>query len=142
MPLYKNTEKYIRSLSQKKFRQLHNRFIGEGDKLVKEILLNQHIKIEILLALEEWYEENEHLVKSRPLKVQIITEKELQKISQLKNPNQVLVVAEQFCGLRIGKIFVPFFAHTILPKFIIIKLFKLLWEHFCVFNFWKLILNI
>lgn len=95
MPLSKNTEKYIRSLSQKKFRQLHNRFIGEGDKLVKEILLNQRIKIEILLALEEWYEENEQLVKSRPLKVQIVTTKELQKISQLKTPNQVLVVAEQ-----------------------------------------------
>lgn len=95
MPLSKNTEKYIRSLSQKKFRQLYNKFIGEGDKLVKEILINQRIKIEILLALEEWYEENEHLVKSRPLKVQIVTTKELQKISQLKTPNQVLVVAEQ-----------------------------------------------
>ncbi|MEM6701050.1 MAG: TrmH family RNA methyltransferase, partial [Bacteroidota bacterium] len=95
MPLSKNTEKYIRSLSQKKFRQLHHRFIGEGDKLVKEILLNQRIKIEILLALREWHEENEYLVKSRPLKVQIVTIKELQRISQLKTPNQVLVVAEQ-----------------------------------------------
>jgi len=95
MSLSKNTEKYVRSLSQKKFRQLYNKFIGEGDKLVKEILSNERIKVEILLALKEWYVENEQLVKSRHLEVQIITSKELQKISQLKTPNQVLVVAEQ-----------------------------------------------
>ncbi|MEM8524024.1 MAG: RNA methyltransferase [Bacteroidota bacterium] len=95
MPLSKNTEKYVRSLSQKKFRQLHNRFIGEGDKLVKEILSNESIKIEILFALEEWYAENEQLVKSRQSKVEIVSSKELRKISQLKTPNQVLVVAEQ-----------------------------------------------
>ena len=95
MPLSKNTEKYIRSLSQKKFRQQYNRFLAEGEKLVNEILQNSAVKVEILLATNEWWTKNEGLYGLKDIRVEIVTEKELKKVSQLKTPNQVLVLAEK-----------------------------------------------
>lgn len=95
MSLSKNTEKYIRSLSQKKFRHQYNKFIAEGDKLVKEILRYNNAKLEILLAIEEWYFKNEELIRESGVEVTIVSTKVLQKVSQLKTANQVLLVAEQ-----------------------------------------------
>ncbi|MEM9884927.1 MAG: RNA methyltransferase [Bacteroidota bacterium] len=95
MSLSKNTEKYIRSLSQKKFRQQHNKFIGEGEKLVAEILQTDAVKVEILLATKEWWLKNEGRYSFDLIQVKIVEVKELRKVSQLKTPNQVLVVAKK-----------------------------------------------
>lgn len=95
MPLSKNTEKYIRSLSQKKFRQQHHRFVGEGEKVVREILVNVPTKVEILLATQAWWTKNERTYDLENVRVEVVTEKELKKVSQLKTPNQVLAVVEK-----------------------------------------------
>jgi TrmH family RNA methyltransferase len=87
--LSKNELKYIQSLCHKKQRQEEGLFIVEGTKLVNE-LLQTHYCIRKLYALPEWagtYTGNASL--------ETITDIELQKISGLQAPNQVLAVAEQ-----------------------------------------------
>src|SRR5690606_31919478 len=93
--LSKPQSKYIRSLAMPKFRQMHKTFIVEGDKMAKEWLKHPHL-IEQILALPTWLEQNKSLIKNLT-DGQIITpvfEDELKSISQLKTPNQVLVVAK------------------------------------------------
>jgi TrmH family RNA methyltransferase len=85
MSISKNQLKIITSLSQKKYRQKHQLFIAEGIKVVNE-LLNSSFKIETLFAVDD-YESN---VSSD--KIVRISEKDLQKISNLKNSNKVLGV--------------------------------------------------
>lgn len=77
----KADSKFIRSLKQKKYRQEHKSFVVEGEKLVKE-LLNSHF---------DWVKGFSVGTHSS---FQSITPKELESISQLTTPNQVLAVAK------------------------------------------------
>ena len=81
--LTKNHIKLITSLSQKKFRQQHQLFVVEGIKGVEEFL-NSSFELHLLFSTESIF--NEETV--------IISEKELQKISQLKTANTALAVFE------------------------------------------------
>ena len=83
MSISKNQLKIITSLSQKKYRQKHNLFIAEGVKVVNE-LLNSSFKIDTLFATDD-FETN---ISSD--KIVRISEKDLQKISNLKSSNKVL----------------------------------------------------
>lgn len=83
MNLSKNHIKLITSLQQKKYRQKHNLFVAEGVKVVGE-LLSSEIEVVQLFATEA-YE-----MPSGFQDVILVSEKELKKISQLKNPNKVL----------------------------------------------------
>lgn len=87
--LSKNELKYIQSLCHKKQRQEEGLFIVEGTKLVNE-LLQSGFTIRKLYALPLWAEQYRGSV---PLET--ITGTELEKISSLQAPNQVLAVAEQ-----------------------------------------------
>jgi len=89
----KNQVKYIQSLGQKKSRDIENRFIAEGPKLVNELLIAENCRIVQLLALKEWIDENPNA--GNPREVIEISEAELEKISQLTTPNQVLAVIEK-----------------------------------------------
>ena len=89
----KNQVKYIQSLGQKKSRDIENRFIAEGPKLVKELLTAENCKIFQLLALKEWIEENPNAGDNT--EVVQLSDSELEKISQLTSPNQVLAVIEK-----------------------------------------------
>jgi TrmH family RNA methyltransferase len=89
----KNQVKYIQSLGQKKSRDIENRFIAEGPKLVNELLIAENCRIVQLLALKEWIDENPNA--DNPREVIEISEAELEKISQLTTPNQVLAVIEK-----------------------------------------------
>ena len=42
----KNQQKYFASLSLKKFRNQHGRFLAEGEKIVREILLSRETFLE------------------------------------------------------------------------------------------------
>lgn len=96
MPLSKNTEKHIRSLAQKKFRQQHQQFLVEGDKIVRELLIAYPSKINLLVATEEWLTDHEQLVNSKVETIHAVTAPNLKKVSQLKTPNQVLAVVQQW----------------------------------------------
>lgn len=89
----KNQVKYIQSLGQKKSRDIENRFIAEGPKLVNELLIAENCRIVQLLALKDWMDENPNA--GNNTEVIEISEAELEKISQLTTPNQVLAVIEK-----------------------------------------------
>ena len=86
----KNQVKYIQSLGQKKWRDSDQVFIAEGPKLVNELLIAANCKIIRLYALKEWIDQMKPDVD-----VIAVTVDELQKISQLTTPNQVLAIAEK-----------------------------------------------
>ncbi len=77
----------------KKFRDQHEFFIAEGDKIATE-LLAVRFDIEMVCALPEWLgKHNDHIPEG--VACHEITQKTLERISTTKNPNQVLVVAKQ-----------------------------------------------
>ncbi|TXD83366.1 RNA methyltransferase [Subsaximicrobium wynnwilliamsii] len=79
--LSKNTIKLIASLSQKKFRTQHQLFIVEGVKGIQEFL-DSSFELYQLFATEANFSAETIL----------ISEKELQKISNLKSPNTALAI--------------------------------------------------
>ena len=89
----KNQVKYIQSLGQKKSRDIENRFIAEGPKLVNELLTAENCSIVQLFALKEWIDVNPNT--SKHTEVIELSGVELEKISQLTTPNQVLAVIEK-----------------------------------------------
>lgn len=84
--LIKSRVKYIQSLSHKKLRDSEGVFVAEGPKLINE-LLSARMPLQELFAVKEWIE-----VQKGPLPVAVteISEGELERISQLQTPNQVL----------------------------------------------------
>jgi TrmH family RNA methyltransferase len=89
----KNQVKYIQSLGQKKSRDIENRFIAEGPKLVNELLTAANCRIVQLFALKEWIDENPNA--SGHTDIIEVSVAELEKISQLTTPNQVLGIIEK-----------------------------------------------
>lgn len=84
--------KYIRSLSQQKYRKEHRAFIAEGDKIAREWLLSDN-RINIVVALQSWADQHETLLKKHPeADLHIVDEKTLAEISALQTPNQALLI--------------------------------------------------
>jgi RNA methyltransferase, TrmH family len=90
--LSKNTIKYIRSLAIKKYRSINGKFIAEGPKIVSELALSDY-KITELFALQNWVDENFSLIGKAGF-AEIITTDQLNSISLLSTPNQVLAIVE------------------------------------------------
>lgn len=90
--LVKSRIKYIQSLGQKKFRDQSGCFIAEGPKIVQELLEAGLVKE--VYGLQEWIMENSQLLTG--IESHEITEQELEKISQVKTPNKVLALLNQF----------------------------------------------
>jgi len=89
--LVKSQVKYIQSLSQKKFREEEGVFVAEGPKIINELLAASNIDIKQLFATESWIGVHRTLYSS--LGPDIITQidnKELERISFLTTPNEVL----------------------------------------------------
>ena len=80
---------FVRSLQQKKYRQMYGKFLVEGDKLVRE-LLTSPFNIQAIFKTSGW---NADLQRDK-IEVIEVSEEELRKISTHENPNQVLAVAE------------------------------------------------
>jgi TrmH family RNA methyltransferase len=81
--LSKNQSKLITSLQQKKYRMQYQLFIAEGIKVVNE-LLSSNYKLDKLFCTQDCY------ASFKIYDPQIISEKELSKISNLSSPNKVL----------------------------------------------------
>lgn len=83
--------KYIRSLSMQKYRKQYKVFVAEGDKIAKE-WLRVDKPIEMVVATRDWATENERLIQKHPeAGVHIVAPHELQKLSTLSTPNQVML---------------------------------------------------
>ncbi len=85
-----NNIKLINSLAKKKFRDIHQLFIAEGNKLVSDLIGNNS-NIKWIFALNKWIETN-----NIPDQTKIIecTSTQIKKISQLKTPPSVVAVCE------------------------------------------------
>ncbi|MCW3120653.1 MAG: hypothetical protein JWQ38_145 [Flavipsychrobacter sp.] len=93
--LSKAQNKYIRSLTQQKFREEYGVFIAEGEKIANEWLsAGQGIKI--IVATEEWASANKYLIsKHGKAELCVVKDFELATLSQLQTPNSVLLVIER-----------------------------------------------
>ncbi|HRR04341.1 MAG TPA: RNA methyltransferase substrate-binding domain-containing protein, partial [Bacteroidales bacterium] len=89
----KNKIAEIKKLHQKKFRDETGCFIVEGTKSVLEVLESELV-IKDFLATENW--KNRFLTPKKQLqKVEIVSEKELERISTLQTPQEVLIIVEK-----------------------------------------------
>lgn len=87
--LSKNEVKFIQSLCHKKHRLAEGLFIAEGVKLVEEIIKSKFI-VKKIYATDKWAapkQTNGHVIS-------IISEEDLERISLLQTPNQVLALVE------------------------------------------------
>jgi RNA methyltransferase, TrmH family len=84
--------KYIQSLGHKKFRDADGVFVAEGPKIVLEMMQSQNCRLVHCYATREWLKVNESILKGREHLLHEIGEKELERISTLVTPNQVLAV--------------------------------------------------
>lgn len=81
-----NHKKLIKSLHQKKYRDLHGLFLVEGKKCVNELLESDY-EIEFLLALQSQTTDYPEIT--------VISEKEMSAISALKTAPGILAVAKK-----------------------------------------------
>jgi RNA methyltransferase, TrmH family len=94
--LSKSHAKYIQTLHHKKFRDAENCFIAEGGKVVMELLSSKKFKCREIFGMQEWLHHQEGLIRkffTGPLEP--VQDYELEKISALTTPNQVLAVFEK-----------------------------------------------
>lgn len=78
---------FIKGLSRKPNREIARKFIIEGEKLVSE-MIHSGWGFSAIYAVDEWA--SDHL----NLEVIRITQKELERISQLKTPNKVMAIVD------------------------------------------------
>lgn len=78
--------KYIQSLGQKKIRDEEGVFIAEGPKIINEMLA-QGTAVQQLFATDEWWQQQPAAIQSQ---TNLVTEGELERLSYLTTPNQVL----------------------------------------------------
>lgn len=90
--LSKNKAKHIKSLHKKKFRDEFNSFIVEGEKMVKEAILNFSNQIETILYTKESFLAFENFFRSNAIEV---SENELKSVSTMQTPNKSLVVMKK-----------------------------------------------
>jgi TrmH family RNA methyltransferase len=85
--------KYIQSLHQKKFRAASGAYIAEGPKIVEEVLAELPSRVEYVAGLPGWVTAHRDLLRGLPPeRVLTIGEGELERISTLSTPNEVLLV--------------------------------------------------
>ena len=92
--LSKNEIKEIQSLRHKKFREETKSFVAEGPKITGELLMLLPQQFKKVYGLKEWVEENKHLVSK--VEYEIVSETELERLSQLQTPNEVIAVLHHF----------------------------------------------
>lgn len=82
--------KYIQSLCHKKQRRQDNNFIAEGAKIIDEIIKSKY-KITKIYATQEWIEK----FNTNYLSVTEVTPTEMERMSCLQNPGNVLAIVEK-----------------------------------------------
>lgn len=93
--LSQSKSKFIRSLQHTKYRTKESKFIVEGDKIVRECLdqaFSARFHLLEILALPDWLAANDDQIRKQDLATVTLTSRELQQLSTLKNPNQVIAL--------------------------------------------------
>ncbi len=89
--LSKAVTKYINSLQIKKYRNLHQTFVVEGAKSVRE-LLSSDFQIEKLFLTEEFYQKHARTI-SKNLDITVVTEDQLKQAGTYESNNAGLALA-------------------------------------------------
>lgn len=99
--LSKSDVKYIQSLAHKKYRDQDGVFIVEGVKMVDELISHFPERIVGIFAIKNWFEQHSEFVK-KITNLVLLEKFELEKISFLKTPNEVLALVsmEQLVDLK------------------------------------------
>lgn len=87
--------KQVKALHLKKFRDEQGLFIAEGVKIVSEIIHSHPSMIEHLFATDQFIKANASVL-GKSEKTVSVNDAELERISTLQTPNQVLVVCKKF----------------------------------------------
>ncbi len=94
--LSKTHSKYIQSLHLKKSRDVNNAFIAEGNKVVPELVQSENFTCTEILGTKDWLQQNEvFLRKYYKGLLEEVEPHELEKISALSTPNNVLAVFQK-----------------------------------------------
>ncbi len=94
MTLSKSKIKFIQSLKLKKFRQINQCFVAEGNKIVNEVLNSKNWALHSLYTTPSCLETNKKVQSVPEKELFLISEKELKKISFLSTPNEVLAIVK------------------------------------------------
>ena len=101
----KTHTKYIHSLHHKKFRDQYGVFIAEGPKVVLDLLESGKFICRELFALDKWLNEHKAFIETyASIAITPVQDFELEKISALSTPNNVLAVFEKQKENAIGNI--------------------------------------
>ena len=96
--LSKAQNKYIRSLTQQKFRNEYKVFVAEGAKIALEWLASD-AQIQTIVATQQWADEcRQEILWHSEAQLNIVTESELAALSALQTPNAVLLVVHMFAN--------------------------------------------
>lgn len=98
--LSKSHTKYIQSLQHKKERDAAGLFVAEGPRLVAELLQGNSFICKELVAVSEWLSHNRELSAASGAAIYEAELFEMEKISSLSTPNQVLAVFEKAIPLN------------------------------------------
>lgn len=90
--LSKGLASHIRSLGIKKFRNEHQEFIAEGPKIALEVV-DSALPVSKVICTESFYNLHQTTISGTGAGVIIVSEKELERVSNLTTPNQVMVIA-------------------------------------------------
>jgi len=82
--------KFVQSLKQKKYREIHRCFIAEGSKLVRETAASRFL-VRQIFASREWIREN---AVSGAIATEEITSLEMERITGLSTPSPALAIVE------------------------------------------------
>jgi TrmH family RNA methyltransferase len=85
--------KYIQSLAHKKFREEEGLFVVEGVKMVEALMEEKPAVIKKIFAIEAWIRQHASSL-SPAIDVQVLEDFELNKISSLQTPNEVLALVQ------------------------------------------------
>jgi TrmH family RNA methyltransferase len=88
--LSKNQIKFLNALKQKKIREEHQLFVAEGNKIIPE-LLDSSIRVKQVYAIEPAIEK---LKRKNHTEYILVKPAELERISSLTTPNEMLAVCE------------------------------------------------
>ncbi len=88
--------KLINSLSKKKYRDINQLFIAEGEKIVAD-LISSNVSIKWIFATNDWHNKNVDIVAEEKVECELA---QLKKITQLKTPPPVIAI----CNIPQNKI--------------------------------------
>lgn len=92
--LSKNEIKEIHGLRYKKVRESTGLFAAEGPKITSELVSLVPQQVKKLYALQDWIDTHSRLI--RNVDHEAISEIELEKLSQLQTPNEVVCILHHF----------------------------------------------